>query len=648
MTSPFEANRSALQAHRPDLVEIARVEPGPGLEIRPDPDGSPNLVDLSLGRSWYSPSVGESLRALVDKPDLGTRRLIVCLGLGLGHELRHILAHRRIGQLLVIEQDPEVFRHAMRATDLRDAIASETVDFVVGQSLDSLGGTLHGLCMKERYLVYARSVTILATEGALARDSAYVEGAVRRFREMLVAAIQMFGNCPFDALLGLENILKNFKNLVRFPNAALSAGRLAGRPAIVAAAGPTLTQHLPLLREVQDRIPIFCPDTSVRILQNAGIRPHLATSRERTEGNVRHFEGLPAHDFALVGFPVLKPRVFELFPGPTALLYRRSDWYSWLEPEGPSFTFNGSAGNLAYRVAALLGCDPIILVGQDLCFAEGGSTHAPGALDGPTQTEYHQLPKVMVPGNRGGMVETTPIWLKFLRYYELDIHELPAKVINATARGAHIRGTEVMDLEQALRMVPLGSDPRGEILSLFPPREGSALRRTRERLLRLLDETRRRLRFIRERTGLGVKYAALARERFVPPSVSHPDLSVLLLEDPYKTIDGVRGSLFHQEPRIFKTFMLPLFQGIFISLEIRRYGEELTAPSAEALGRAVITLAEEWFGQLDELARRAEALLAEGDAALGDSPAPKRGAKRPSAPRKARGKGKGRVARARG
>lgn len=613
MGSHLEKNLAALAARWPELAALAEAPPSERFELFEDGAARPNLRARGGSEPWYAPDV-ESALAPLDVPAVSRRRLLLQFGLGLGHELLFVHGRRRQGQMMVIEQDPEVLRWAVRACDLSAALSDETVDLVVGQSVEQLGGTLHARFLHQRYLSFAKSAHFVVSAGALAQDAGYVLGAVRRVREMLVAALGMYGNCANDALMGVENIVRNLGVIARAPNAADAAGRLAGRPAIVASAGPSLAAHLPLLAKVQDEFPIFCPDTSIRILREAGIRPHVATSRERVVGTTRHFESLPpvlsgdADAFALVGFPVLPPAVFEVHRGPTALLYRPGDWHEWLGIDGPPFDFNGSAGNLAYRVAALLGCDPIVLVGQDLCFAEGGQTHAPGSLNGSAQQFYHDLERIHLPGSRGGQVESSPVWEKFLRYFELDVAALPNRVWNATARGAHIRGTRVVDLEAALAELPRGADPRAEILGLFVPPPGPEARAAR--LHRRVVNTRRGVRAIAEVTELGVRYITQAAERFRPPVATDIDLGKLAAEDPYKTLAGLKETLLNRDPVAFRCFLLPIFQSLFVTMEMERFGAEAAAETPAELGRFLVEQAGQWFSLLQEITSRADAILA--------------------------------------
>jgi hypothetical protein len=645
VTDLLARNLAALARRHPELVDLAGPAPRPSLRVGPDPDGCPALHDEGAGWSWYAPSVRASLRALEETAGIRTRRFVVQVGLGLGHELLHLQSLRARGRLLVIEPDPDVFRAALRAVDLRPALEDEDVELLVGHALPDLAQVLQKRLVKHRYLVFAKSVVFAVPEGSLARDAAHARETLRTFREMLVLALNMYGNCPNDALVGIDNILGNLGSLARFPNAALAEGRLSGRPAVVASAGPSLEAHLPLLRDIQDRVPIFCPDTSIRILQSAGVRPHLAASRERTPGTVRHFEELPHDDFALVCFPVLSPRVFEAFRGPTAFLHRLGDWYMWHRPEGPEIDFNGSAGNLAFRVAALLGCDPIILVGQDLCFAEGGGTHASGAINGAKQSAYDAMEKTTVPGNRGGTVETTACWRNFLRFFEMDVHRLPNRVINATQRGAHIRGTEVMTLEDALREAPLGPDPRADVLGLFPPREGAELRAHVDRLTKLLRDTRAGMKEIRKSVQVGFELTRRALAEHSPPKTPRPDLSLLLGETPYVELDALRTSTINCAKDTFTYFLFPTFQSVHFALEIERYGAEARAEAegdVEALGREIVQQVGSWFEHLEAVSQRVEPLFERGEAALAEvRPA----APPPKSPRKRKTKSRRRDAR---
>lgn len=613
----YETNLRAIEAHRPELLSLAQSPLPTHLRTEKDASGVHwDLRDLRREAAWYGGDVERAIAETVRKAPLRKARLLALFGFGLGHELKAALALRSKRHTLIVEPEPEVFRAALEVTDLSSEFESRAIDWLVGANLSDLRLALHRLCNNARYLFALKSLAIVSPEAALARNPDYIPEAIRLFREATTSCLNLVGNDPRDTLLGLEHILQNLELITRHRSIWALEGLLAGRPAVVASTGPSLVEALPALRDVQDKLPVFCPDTSVPVLLEAGIRPHVAASRERVEKAIKHFEGVPSHDVVLACCPVLRPEIFKHHRGPVGFIYRSTDFHRWLQPEGPVFEFDGSAGNLAYRLAVLAGCDPIILVGQDLCFSPDGNTHAPGTKTGTRQPNFQKQEQHHIPGNQDEMVVSTPKWMGFLKRFEIDIATHPPRVINTTLGGAAIEGTEVMSLDRALAEASLADSPRPALLNAFAPASGPAVRGARDRLRAKIATTRSSILKMREVGQVGINFATLAQKSFSPPSVDRPDIDLLAQEKPYSTLDGVRRHFLSVENETFEAYVLPVVQPAVVNMELERYAAEFLEDDPGTLGQTFVEQYRHWFTEMDSLMSRAEALLDHGEKAL--------------------------------
>ena len=109
-----------------------------------------------------------------------------------------------------------------------------------------------------------------------------------------------------------------------------------------------------------------------------------------------------------------------------------------------------SAGNMAFKIAEYLGCNPIILIGQDLAISSAGKTNADNTPLGTEQTSYLREKRYKVKGNIEPEVETTASLKLFLDSYNVDVAGYGGKCINATEGGAYINGTTVMTFQEAI------------------------------------------------------------------------------------------------------------------------------------------------------------------------------------------------------
>jgi len=208
-----------------------------------------------------------------------------------------------------------------------------------------------------------------------------------------------------------------------------------------------------------------------------GLKPHLVTSLERVAETVKLLEGYNREevgDVYLAACPVVRNEVYQAYSGPRIIVYRDFDHFKWLGIDRGILKIQLSAGNMAFKVAEALGCDPIILIGQDLAFSRDGRTHATGSVYGENQ----QLPleeMFEVMGNDGESIMTNQTWYSFLRAYEMDLLNYSGTCINATEGGAYITGTSIMPFEEAInkhiREEFYPRDSIRESLTIFTPRD---------------------------------------------------------------------------------------------------------------------------------------------------------------------------------
>jgi hypothetical protein len=161
------------------------------------------------------------------------------------------------------------------------------------------------------------------------------------------------------------------------------------------------------------------------------------------------------------------PQHFRQWPGYAAFFHPNS-WLPKCLNWGNVLPTGGHATSAAFSLACLWGCNPIILVGQDLAYSNG-RIHA-AARPGGEDEKKGRL--VGVAAVDGGQIDTSPIMLSYLEWYQEAAAHLRKnyphiKVINASAAGAAISGFSQEPLSSCLSKLPLGPDPGPSLLSLW-------------------------------------------------------------------------------------------------------------------------------------------------------------------------------------
>jgi len=282
----------------------------------------------------------------------------------------------------------------------------------------------------------------------------------------------------------------------------------AGCPAVLVSAGPSLVKNVDLLRDpaLRANVVVIAVQTALRPLLDRGIRPDFVTALDYSPICTRFYEGLPdLPDVTLVVEPKANAAILDAFPGPTRVCH--APWLDRLlgEHARPIVPMKPGAtvAHLSLYLAQHLGCDLVMMIGQDLGFSDG-LYYAPGtavhkvwsAELNPFNTlemmEWQRIVRIKGNLSRHEDIHGKPIFsdeqmVTYLKQFERDfaeLKELGRTVIDATEGGMPKQHTQAMPLADALakhatRPVPaLPVPPRG----LEADRLGVADRMLRQRV----------------------------------------------------------------------------------------------------------------------------------------------------------------------
>jgi hypothetical protein len=452
----FKNNLAALQARYPDLALMLSLVKIEKYQLAQQPGCLPNV--LINGAFYYIGNMVKFCDEQFKGFNLQNVKVPVFLGLGLGYEVMFWLQFKakenQTQAVIIIEKDLEMFQCAMNVTDLTTLINNPKVHFIVGVPLGQLYTTLRTFYQKNmQELLMCGATHPVFLYPAMKIGKEYYLQAMQILFEAIYHSIQNFGNCPEDSLIGLENMLDNVSEIANNPGINLLYDKFKGRPAVIVATGPSLKKNMHLLKDLYDKALIISVDASFKFLMANGIKPHMVTSLEREHEVELFFDGFETEevkDVYMTACPVLFNHVYESYAGPQIIVYRNFDHFKWLEIDRGILDIKLSSSNMAFKVAEALGCDPIILVGQDLAYGDDGETHA---TEVPFSSEGEGI--FYVKGNVAEKVKTNTGWYNFLKAYEVDIAQHKGRVINCTEGGAYIPGTHIASLAETLEKYAL-------------------------------------------------------------------------------------------------------------------------------------------------------------------------------------------------
>lgn len=408
----------------------------------------------------------EEAKDLVKDVPLRERTLYVVLGFGLGYHVQELL--RQVPQsshILVLEPDSACLSGGLQAQKNNRAWAWMH------------HRRLHFLAHHDPNVAPLALVDRIATLRLLSLEMfTHIPSTLtaEEFYQALLCEIPKQFPVSFQNRLAsldtlMENHLRNFwANLPHSWNATpvqCLRNQWEGRRLIIASAGPSLTEALPVLRAARGSALLLATGTAARILVEHQIQPDLVVSMDPFEANRAHFQGWDGSDVPLIYHHQIHRDILASYSGPRFFFLMQDDPPIPMRnsQEKSGFRQGGSVAFSALQLAHFLGADPIIFVGQDFSF-RGGHTHASGSV-----VDYCFKPESLppdyftVPGVDGNPVVTSRLYYSYLLYmqeYLLDFAKRNpgVKHLNTSKSGARIQGMDFVALEQALE-VPVPPTP---------------------------------------------------------------------------------------------------------------------------------------------------------------------------------------------
>lgn len=331
-------------------------------------------------------------------------------------------------------------------------------------------------------------------------DRKIVVAAIKEYQHLFPEIFSKFKQSVYQAIANaqiLENTTairsmdwiyhaaKNIPKAADKPTIECLGDRFQNRPGILISAGPSLDTNIHQLKAMQGHALLMAVNAAAKPLEQAGIKPDIIAVVEGLDLRAQ-LEGISWLKDTILA-PTLNcfPGFFDLeakYLFPIAdFSIAASDWFSkaykWHQmPSG------GSVACTAFSMLYSLGCDPIILVGQDLAYTQGQS-YAKSATFGSQAMRFdsnsNRLQMVETERNttietlrkEGGLalldsmealevdawgledkVYTVPMFNLFNTWFETAANGWAKDriLINATEGGAHINGFEEIPLEKAI------------------------------------------------------------------------------------------------------------------------------------------------------------------------------------------------------
>lgn len=257
-----------------------------------------------------------------------------------------------------------------------------------------------------------------------------------------------------------EVFIRNLVCNLRIINKSTSINHFEGRnknvPAFIVSAGPSLEKNLEdMVRNnvLVEKSIVVAGSRTLKALLESGIKPDLLVSIDPIDDNYEMMKEYLDCDTPLVFYEYSNRKILNDYKGEKIYL---STLLSKILEELNTLRgtyLGGSVAHTSVDVARVLGCNPIILIGQDLAYTyhQHHSKSATFRID----DKVNHRAQTNVKDVYGNNVKTNATLIQFRKkleeYIERDIKINGTKYINSSY-GADIMGTEHLELNEVFKL----------------------------------------------------------------------------------------------------------------------------------------------------------------------------------------------------
>ena len=461
----------ALELEKQDENEFTQED----FEVQRCPSGNPVLKI----KGFYIHSPRDPVRESQRQVESGSFRNddgpIIIIGFGLGYVAEAAVLAAPGRPVIIVEKRREVLKLALELRNLEAFLLNNRIAFVLGGKGDQIIGAL-SLFEKKEAVIFRNRALINLDKDWYEEVERGIQSWVSR-TDVNKATLKRFGRRWVTNLSHNLTTIRDLPGINRLENILKNSDI----PVFLAAAGPSLDEIGPLIKEIFQRCVIVAVDTCLRFILRMGINPDFVVSIDPQYLNFRHLDRAFAPNSTLIAesavYPPCLRHTFKavylcgsLFPLGRFIEDR-------LDPKG-TIGAGGSVATAAWDFARVLGASSIWIGGLDLSFPNL-KTHFRGALFedrafvksfrfSPIETWSVKALRDNQPfpakNGLGGVVLTDQRLSLYASWFENRFNLFPdIKNYSLSGEGIAIKSLEIIRKEDLLALAPR----RNEIDSLL-------------------------------------------------------------------------------------------------------------------------------------------------------------------------------------
>lgn len=366
----FEKNLNAIKAYDMDLYnKLISLPSNDGtLSLDYTKQNEPNLLYKNYPLHGMAGAIDES-RKIIEDLEVNEKELntFIVFGLGFGYLLDELHAKYSDSSIIVYEPNIQILRTVLETVDFQNTLNADNVRITTNTNM--FRNHMLSLCSSQSNLKvgYLESYQQLFTNEMLDFvNQAYTTYKILKFNLNFMAN---------SSMKFFSELIENLDKKIQLPEFAKLENKLTNKPAIIVSGGPSLSQNIDIIKKYRDKVCIFAVGTAYKALKRNGINPDFVNIIELNNCT----EQVLGEDIENVNFiseAYTNRRFYDLKFKNHFVTFSSENpanlWYEQLIAKKEiKYETKGTVAYNALFCAKMAGCNPIILIGQDLAYTNG-------------------------------------------------------------------------------------------------------------------------------------------------------------------------------------------------------------------------------------------------------------------------------------
>lgn len=408
--------------------------------------------------SAYNPQ--KEAETIIQNTDFSEAETCVFLGTGLGYTCIECAKKHPEKTLIIFEPDPYHFFSSLIFTDWTDVFKCKNLILAISCTPEQ------GITLINQYeILKTNFFHVKAQTNHAEKYFETLETLIKRNinkEKINIATLEKFGK------LWVKNTCKNLKKsffsqgITQYKNCAKNI------PFLILAAGPSLQDILPHLKDIKNKAIIVCVDTALRFCIKYNVEPDFIVLTDPQYWAYKHIDGIKSPSSILITESAVYPSVFRFLCKKIICCksnFPLEHYFDSFRSEKGTLVAGGSVASTAWNFAQYAGASEIYVAGLDLAFVNK-QTHIKGStFEQATHTtskriataETSNMP-ILFSGNacyeknyKQENVLTDQRMKMFAWWFESRLEQFPdVKTYTFSQNGLYIPGIEFITIDKLL------------------------------------------------------------------------------------------------------------------------------------------------------------------------------------------------------